>query len=116
MGGTFIESYSSLTAGQNLADGKSWAMNKSPVRIVGIGLVGGAALDDAHINVYYGQELIADIYSNSADDTFVVAATGEKLWHFISSNKRCRAGDQINIECLAAGAGDYKLFVDIREG
>ena len=116
MGGTFTERYNSPTVGQNLSDGKSWAVNKTPVRIVAIGWVGGSDEHDGHIKVYYGQELIADLYNNSDGDSITDSANGVRFWHYISSNKRCRAGDQINIEVVAAAAAYYTLWVDIREG
>lgn len=116
MGGTFTERYNSPSAGQNLSDGKSWAIQKSPCRVVAIGFVGGADEHDGHILVYYGQELIADLYSNDDGDSITDSANGRRFWHFISSNKRLRPGDQLNIEVVSAAAAYYTLWLDIREG
>lgn len=113
MGGTFVESYSNPAVGTNLASGKAWASVKRASRIVKAGFAGGAAVYDGEIEIYYGQEQIANMYNNLTNATPQLKPYA--MW--ISSNKRCPAGDQINIDLVqATGSNNYYLFVDIREG
>lgn len=113
---SFVESYSAPAVGDNLAEGKSWARNKRPFRIVRIGFTGGTdASDDpdGEIEVFYGQEKIANIVNTA---TGSLCASNPNVF-FLPGNKRCSSRDQINIEVKASdGSSTYYLYVDIKEG
>jgi len=112
-GGCFVESYTTPVVGQNLAEDRIWQSSKSARRIVKIGFTGGSAVYDGQIEVFYGQEKVINIYNNSTAATPQIKPLA--LWN--STNKRCRANGDINVEVVTAtGSHDYYLFVDIREG
>jgi len=108
---TYTVIAASPAVGSNILDDETWSKVKNTCRIVAMGVTGGT-LHALHIEVYYGQEKIADLYNNAAANSPGHADNR----HWISSNKRCVRGDSINVEVVAAGAETYYLWFDIKEG
>ena len=110
---TYVWQVDSPNVGQNLTDGMSWAKSKNPQRVVKIGFCGGSAVYDGRIEVSYGSEKVIETYNNSTTE---IDCQNDEFAFWVSSNKRCSPGDQINIEVKAAAATTYRLMVDLKEG
>lgn len=102
------ESYVSEAVGVNLADGKKWSKVNYPRKIVRMALVGGAAANDAAVDVFYGDQYVATLrnfYTGSVDKE-------KMLWH--NSQIYCPKGTPITVKVIdALSATETILALDI---
>ena len=103
------------TAGTNVAQGESWAKQSRACKFKSIAYIGGNAVMDSELDIFYGTVKIANKFNTKAEQT-----DGSGIWDkdhnfFIASQKYCPAGTRINVEVVTAPTDETYLSLDIQE-
>lgn len=94
----------SKAVGDIINTGEDWQTANFPRKISRMALVGGAAANDAEVQVFYGQQWIATLKNFK---TGAVDKT-KLLWH--NSGLYCAAGTPIIIKCTDAFSATKTCF------
>ena len=100
--------YATAALGENLADGQDWERSGKTRQIKRIGFIGGSAVADTAIEIYYGTTKIAKVYNTVTGQFW----TNDNLY-WMSTQLKCFGNVPIKVMVVDAAPAAVTLILDI---